>query len=274
VSYWLAERPRRKSGARCRRHRLRPRRPWRQPGSRRQGWRPVHWAMRANSATSSRKRCAARWWGSLIIAPKRTISDRQGSPSICKGELRALSGEASEAPANGSFLRIRMAFPTPNPASNGRVPATAVAERRGRRRSVVPAPHRKAARTNPLRAEVPSSFGPPREPAPGRRPGQFRRCGSCWMLLKLVQRLLTPFATVLGLFTMSGVYTTVSALAKAARLRHTEGNASSTGPVSAFKGRQHCWRSLSESRRAGSRSLGTPPRICARRLWRTRAIER
>src|SRR6185312_15573399 len=37
------------------------------------------------------------------------------------------------------------------------------------------------------------------------------------MLRRLVQRLLTPFATVLGLFTISGVYKTVSALAKAAR---------------------------------------------------------
>jgi hypothetical protein len=57
-----------------------------------------------------------------------------------------------------------------------------------------------------------------------------RRCGSCWMLPKLVQRFLTPFATVLGLFTISGVYKTVSAPAKTARAsssaRQTEGNAS------------------------------------------------
>ena len=52
------------------------------------------------------------------------------------------------------------------------------------------------------------------EPASARQPERCARCGSCWMLRRLVQRLLTPFATVLGLFTISGVYKTVSASAK------------------------------------------------------------
>ena len=115
------------------------------------------------------------------------------------------------------------------PGSAGRAPAMVAAERGARRKAVPPARSPACAQTNRLRGRLLASlllFA--RQRLDGSLKGAALR-----RLLDAAQargQFLMPFATTLGLFTISGVYKTVSAVAKAASASssafQTEGKAS------------------------------------------------